>query len=301
MRSTDANGVIPNPTPQGYQWPCGGAIVNGICSKAAAGPRFNSVFGQIDAQVWNGHSYYNALLFSLRRRLASGLEVQGSFTWSRTIDTSSSVGSGGPFSNSISGQFLFAPLRALSDFNVSRSFVLSGTWQIPIGKTHPLGGWQLGTVFLVSDGLPFTAAISGDALGQANQSNFDVPNRLNNPGCGRPVNPGSPLQYVNLGCFAFANPSTLFGNAGRNELIGPGVVNADVSMFKNIPFNVMREGARLQIRVEAYNLPNRANFAAPLTNNKLFDTKGNPVNFAGQITSLQTPGRVIQLGLKLLW
>jgi hypothetical protein len=48
-------------------------------------------------------------------------------------------------------------------------------------------------------------------------------------------------------------------------------------------------------------LPNRANFAAPLTNSKLFDTKGNPVPFAGQITSLQTLGRVIQVGLKLLW
>jgi hypothetical protein len=50
-----------------------------------------------------------------------------------------------------------------------------------------------------------------------------------------------------------------------------------------------------------FNIPNRANFAAPLTNNKLFDTKGSPVNFAGQITSLQTPGRVIQHGLKMLW
>jgi hypothetical protein len=179
--------------------------------------------------------------------------------------------------------------------------MLSGSWELPFARMRWYGGWQLGTIFTLSDGLPFTAIISGDALGQANQNSFDVPNRLNNPGCGRPVNRGNPVQYINLGCFAFANPSTLFGNAGRNELVGPGVVNGDVSMFKNIPFNFMREGARLQIRVEAFNLPNRANFAAPLTNNKLFDTKGNPVNFAGQITSLQTPGRVIQLGLKLLW
>jgi hypothetical protein len=138
-------------------------------------------------------------------------------------------------------------------------------------------------------------------LGQANQSNFDVPNRLNNPGCGRPVNVGNPLQYINLSCFGFPNPSTLFGNAGRNELIGPGVVNADVSVFKNFPLRFMGELAHLQFRAEAFNLPNRANFAAPITNNKLFDTKGNPVNFAGQITTLQTPGRTMQLGLKLLW
>jgi hypothetical protein len=91
------------------------------------------------------------------------------------------------------------------------------------------------------------------------------------------------------------------GNAGRNELIGPGVVNADVSLFKNVPLGFIREGARLQMRLEAFNLPNRANFAAPLTNNKLFDSKGNPVNFAGQITSLQTPARVMQIGAKIVW
>jgi len=275
--------------------------LDGICSKAATGPRFNSVFGQIDAQVWNGHSYYNALLFSLRRRLASGLEVQGSFTWSRTIDTSSSVGSGGPFSNSISGQFLFAPLRALSDFNVSRSFVLSGRGRSP--SAAPIrwaaGNWALSFWSATDSRLP--RAISGDALGQANQSNFDVPNRLNNPGCGRPVNPGNPLQYINLGCFAFANPSTLFGNAGRNELIGPGVVNADVSLFKNIPFNVMREGARLQIMSGGVQSAQPCQLRSTADQQQTLRHQGESVNFAGQITSLQTPGRVIQLGLKLLW
>jgi len=64
---------------------------------------------------------------------------------------------------------------------------------------------------------------------------------------------------------------------------------------------LLSESAHLQFRAEAFNFPNRANYAAPLTNNKLFDTKGNPVNFAGQITTLQTPGRTMQLGLKLLW
>jgi hypothetical protein len=301
MRSTDANGLIPTMTPQGLLFPCSGTITNGICSKAATTPRFNPLYGQIDAQEWNGHSYYNAMLVSLRRRLSAGLEVQGAFTWGRSIDTSSSVGSGGPFSNSISGQYLFAPMRALSDFNVSRTFVLSGTWELPFAKKKLYGGWQLGTIFTVSDGLPFTAALSGDVLGQANQSNFDVPNRLNIAGCQHPVNEGNPLQYINLGCFGFPNPSNVLGNAGRNELIGPGVVNADVSVFKNFPLRFMSELARLQFRAEAFNLPNRANFAAPITNNKLFDTKGNPVNFAGQITTLQTPGRTMQLGLKLLW
>jgi len=172
---------------------------------------------------------------------------------------------------------------------------------MPWAQKKLWGGWQIGSIFTISDGLPFTAALSGDVLGQANQLNFDVPNRLSNPGCGHAVNSGNPLQYITLSCFAFPNPSTMFGNAGRNELVGPGVVNADVSLFKNFSVHFINENARVQFRAEAFNAPNRANFAAPITNNKLFDTKGAPVNFAGQITTLVTPGRTMQLGLKLLW
>jgi hypothetical protein len=298
MRTTDANMVIPTLTSNGLVWPCAGTITNGICSKPGGGARFNSTYGQIDGQVWNGSSSYNALLFTGQRRLAKGLEVRVSFTWSRSLDTGSSVGSGGPFLNSVSGQFLFSPIRALSDFNVGRTLVASGTWEIPFAKTKPWGGWQLGSILNVSDGLPFSALISGDALGQANQSLYDVPDRLNLSGCKNPVNVGNPMQYINLSCFAFPNPSTRFGDAGRNNLIGPGVITADVSLSKVV---TLREGLRLQFRAEAFNVANRANFAAPITNDKLFDTKGNPVNFAGQITTLQTSPRQLQMALKLLW
>ncbi len=298
MRTTDANGVIPALTSNGLVWPCAGVIANGICSKPGGGARFNATYGQIDAQVWNGSSVYNALLFTAQRRLASGLELRASFTWSRSLDTGSSVGSGGPFSNSISGQFLFAPIRGLSDFNVGRTLVASGTWEIPFAKAKPWGGWQLGSILNVSDGLPFSATISGDALGQANQSLYDVPDRLSLQGCKNPVHAGDPLQYINLSCFAFPNPSTRFGDAGRNTLVGPGVVSADLSLSKTF---TLHESLRLQFRAEAFNAANRANFAAPLTNNKLFDTKGVPVNFAGQITTLQTNPRQLQLALKFLW
>jgi hypothetical protein len=301
MRTTDANGVIPAFTSQGLVWPCAGVITNGICSKPGGGVRFNPTYGQIDGQVWNGSSSYHALLLSGRHRFSRGLEAQISFTWSRSLDTGSSVGSGGPFQNSISGQFLFAPIRGLSDFNVSRSLVASGTWEIPFAKTKPWGGWQLGSILNVSDGLPFTALISGDALGQANQSLFDVPDRLNVAGCDHPVNAGNPAQYIKLSCFAFPVPSTRFGDAGRNTLVGPGLVSADASLIKNTALNRLHEGARLQFRAELFNLANRANFAAPTANNKLFDTKGAAVNFAGQITTLSTSPRQLQLALKLIW
>jgi hypothetical protein len=234
MRTTDANGTIPSTIADGLLWPCAGTVTNGVCNAPGGGPRFNSAFGQIDGQVWNGSSSYNALLLSARKRFSGGLDAQLSFTWAHSEDTGSSVGSGGPFLNSVSGQFLFAPMQGPSDFNVPRTLVGSAAWEVPLGRTSPWGAWQLASVVNISDGPPFTPLISGDALGQANQSLFDVPDRLDLPGCENPVNPGNPSQYIRLNCFAFPSPSTRFGNAGRNSLIGPGVMTIDASLSKNI-------------------------------------------------------------------
>jgi hypothetical protein len=104
-----------------------------------------------------------------------------------------------------------------------------------------------------------------------------------------------------VSCFAFPSPSTRFGNAGRNSLIGPGVVTVDASLIKNIPLAGFGRDVHMQFRVEFFNLANRANFAAPLANNRLFDATGARVPFAGRITALSTGPRQLQLGLKLIW
>ena len=82
---------------------------------------------------------------------------------------------------------------------------------------------------------------------------------------------------------------------------GLSVIDADLGLSRNFSLRMINDLARLQIRAEAFNSVNRPNFAGPYANNKLFDVRGNPVPFAGQITALQTPGRVLQMGLKLLW
>ncbi len=51
-----------------------------------------------------------------------------------------------------------------------------------------------------------------------------------------------------------------FGNLGRNELYGPGFSNTDLSVIKNVRLGGT---ARLQLRMEAFNLFNRANFGQP--------------------------------------
>src|SRR5207248_10478643 len=58
---------------------------------------------------------------------------------------------------------LFRSSRGLSDFNVGRTLVVNGTWEVPTPKSlaapaqWALGGWELGLIFTASDGVPFTA------------------------------------------------------------------------------------------------------------------------------------------------
>jgi hypothetical protein len=297
FRSTDANVVLPTVTAQGLEWPCGGTInAAGVCTKTATGTQLNPAFGQIDAQQWTASSVYDALLVDVKKRLRHGVQLQGSFTWGKSLDTNSSLGIGAPFSNSLAGQLFFAPMRGPSDFDVPRNFVLNALWEIK-------GGWQLSGIFQASDGLPFTALVSGDPLGMRNQAAFDIPNRLSVAGCNQPVNPGNPNDYLNLSCFAMPAPSTLMGNEGRNQLFGPGLVNTDISLSKTFPLHFFGESGRLQARVDFFNLANRANFDPPLTNNKLYTVSTSvvtPVATAGQITSAEPP-RQVQLGLKLMW
>jgi hypothetical protein len=70
----------------------------------------------------------------------------------------------------------------------------------------------------------------------------------------------------------------------------PGTDNLTASLFKKIPLG-FREGARLEIRLEAFNVLNRVQFAAP-------DTNVGDATF-GEISSQANQPRQVQIGLKL--
>jgi len=95
--------------------------------------------------------------------------------------------------------------------------------------------------------------------------------------------------------------SNLFGNAGRNSVIGPKLVNFDMSLVKNTHVPRISETFNVQFRVEVFNIFNHANFNSPTANNGVFDGSGGPVNGAGRVTSTATTSRQMQLALKLIW
>jgi hypothetical protein len=216
FRVDEANLVLPTNTSAGYLWP--------FDSNGAPLASLNPHFGSIRGMFYNGHSYYNALEAQVAKRMSHGLQLQGTFTWSKSIDTSSASVAGDSFGNSISSLHWFdlRLSRGLSDFNVGRTFVVNGTWVAPTPKSLPapaqwaLGGWELGLIFTVSDGIPFTASwgTGSDPANTNSSDDWAFPNRLSSPGCKTLTNPGSVTKYIKTECFQVptAPPDLPFSN-----------------------------------------------------------------------------------------
>jgi hypothetical protein len=161
--------------------------------------------------------------------------------------------------------------RGLSDFNIGRSPVINNTWRVPTFKSlsGPLAwaenGWELGGIYKVNEGAPFTTTFGTDRdpLGLNSADPWAFPNRLVGPGCHSLPNPGNSNNYIKTQCFAIPTaPSAVFytancdpslgtfpqcfnlrGNAGRNILTGPGTSNLDFSLFKNNPIKRVSENS----------------------------------------------------------
>jgi hypothetical protein len=265
--------------------------------------------------------------------MSHGLQVQGTYTWGKSMDTSSASVAGDTFGNSISSLdwFDMRLTRGLSDFDVRQTLVINGVWEAPTPKSlsgpaaWALGGWQLGLIFTASGGVPFTPTWGTGSDPALTQSSDDwaFPNRLGGPGCGSLTRPGNPNQYIKTECFAIPTvPSTdmnfwqqncvgpsfpqcfnLRGNAGRNILIGPGVTELDFSLFKNNYIKSVSERFNIQFRAELFNILNHPNFAPPVqgTNTDIFDGTGAPNPTAGLLTRTTTTAREIQFAVKVIF
>jgi hypothetical protein len=242
------------------------------------------------------------------------LQAQASYTYSKAIDLGSAVVAGDPFGNSISGLFFFAPntRRGVADFNVPNQFTFNYLYQTPHTKRlrGPLdavaNGWEASGIFFVQNGLPFTPTIAGDSLGLKGTAPYNVPNRIKNtPGCGSGVLSRRAVGYINLSCFTFPSPNadgtTVYGNVGRNSLLGPSLSELDFSAMKTTPLRGDDPTMKLQFRAEFYNVLNHSNFSPPIANRTVFTATGTTVGTAGNITSTVTTSRQIQFGMKLVF
>jgi hypothetical protein len=175
---------------------------------------------------------------------------------------------------------------------VKYRFVFSPVYELPFGKGKPfvsqgfwsqiVGGWQISALFSAQTGTPLTPYYSGNVSGTLNTK--DRPNVISDPNNG----PQTPQMWFNKA--AFVSPgSGNFGNAGRNIINGPGLVNLDTAVVRLFRIT---ERVGLQFRAQAYNTLNHANFNYP-------NATADSASF-GTISSANDP-RILEGALRLIF
>lgn len=254
-------------------------------------PQFlNPSFGAIEYGTSNGNSIGHVGSAVLTRRMSNGLSVRGIYSFGKALDvysTAQSISGGGATSNSnIIQPDNFRAQRGRADFDIRQQFSADGIWIIPahfdsLLLKNVLGGWQVGGVWLMQTGLPFTVTTSepfqpvfdasGNVIGNtggdynADGTNYDTPNV---PSFGRHLS-GKSMDAFRTGIFgpqpqaAAAFPAPQLGqegNLGRNTYDEPGYNNVDLNVAKFIttPW-FFGETMKVELRGEILNLFNRDN------------------------------------------
>jgi hypothetical protein len=251
------------------------------------------------------NSSYNALETSLKKRFSHGISFLASYTYSKSIDDSSTFNLTGSASKPLAGEndlaqnpFDVNAERGRSLFDARHRFVLSYQWSLPWWQQpkgwyqQVLGNWHVNGIVTAMTGTPFTVFDGNDFSVQGSApeiSGFfsNRPNVVANPNDG----PKTPGVWLNPNAFQRitqdpTSPVQQFGTAGRNIAQGPGYTDWDFSLFKNIRVG---ESKDIQFRAEFFNILNHTNFHNP-------DSDMNSQTF-NQILEAQPP-RLIQFALK---
>lgn len=294
LRSSDVNTAVPVIQPDGSIFYPPGA------------PRANTAFSTIELKSSDGNSWYNALVFEVRKRWNRRFNAQSSYTFSRNIDTTQASTFFSDATNGTTSAFPEFPglnyNKGLADYHAKHNWVVNFVWQIPFAKNLDglagalLDDWQLSGIGQMRSGNPLTVFI------QNNQSRSLASPSLG-PGIGfdRPsIAPGftydsavlgGPDQYFDPAAFVL-QPAGRLGNLGRGTFIGPNFRTFDLSAMKSIRFDSpLGENTNLQIRAEAFNLFNRANFGTP-------ELRAFTPSF-GRIRTTVQPSRQIQFGVRV--
>jgi hypothetical protein len=205
----------------------------------------------------DGNSSYQALYVDIKKHISKGLQFDGYYARSKSIDENSRNVEGYVIQNSynIHGD------RGLSDFDARNRFVLSGIYSLPFEHNVATRGWQLSLIETLQSGNPLnfhtsTTTFTGEGTLR--------PNVVGNVITGySPAYNGSNLDVGWIqNPTVFVNQGSAFGNLGRNVIIGPGLENLDFAIVRNFK---IRESLNFQLRGDAYDIFNHPNFSSPNT------------------------------------
>jgi hypothetical protein len=266
-----------------------------------------SAVGNINETDSLGWSHYKGLWLAANERPMKGLQFNASYTLAKSTDTNS-LSTGTIVlqdSNNIAGSV------GPSDFDVRHRFVINAIYELPFRGNAVVEGWQISIVTQAQTGNPLNIVTALSTFTGVN-------NTLRPDLVGNPSIVGSSGQWFNnavcdpriaagagscSSSSVFALPVSAsgvfhFGNLGRNAIYGPGFSNTDFSLIKNVP---LAGSARLQLRVEAFNVFNQANLGQP---GRIAAT---PSSTFGVITNTRFPtgdsgsARQVQFAVKALF
>jgi hypothetical protein len=256
-----------------------------------------------------GWSNYNALETRFQKRWSNGLLTLLSYTWSKSLDTSSgyfNVENGAGTGGSVVQNY-FTPHAnyGLSGYDVPQLLTWSTVYDLPFGRQQRwlnkgplswvLGDWEANYVFLARKGAPFNLAVGGDVAtisgSNGSVTGYSRPNLVGDPHSACTIN-GVSVPTGTITCFynpaAFSVPSGSFGNLGKDVLRLEPTYNLDFSLSKTVP---IKERISVQLRFEAFNVLNFQILGTPAT------TIGQ--SNAGLITNISSTPRQLQLGAKV--
>lgn len=253
-------------------------------------------------------SSYNSLQVTVQKSLSHGLSLLSSYTWSKNLGVANNlttgfldVGTPG-FQNDLNRSIE----RSVLATDIPHRLVVSANYELPVGRGKAYGtnmsrwldalagGWQMNTVMSFNSGFPLNFSNAGAASFAGSRPSYtsstvnpqtsgDIESRLGGVSGG--------TGYLNAS--AFRQPMSFeFGDVARltDNIRSPAKSNIDVSLMKNF---VVKEGIRLQLRAEAYNLPNHPVFNSP-------STSVGSAGF-GVITSQANSPRNVQVALRVIW
>jgi hypothetical protein len=310
--------------------------------------RPNPQFSQIFFFDSGGDSYYHGAFIAIRRRFEKGLDLGFTYTYSKSVDDMSvdpvgaATGGGLGTSNSRTPTDVhnFRLDRSRSDFDDRHVLVANMVYELPFGHgkrwgsnwpgflNHILGGWGTTGIFNYQSGEPYTLNSGELTTNNTHQSSARIEGPFkpggtlvtsSNPKVQGPVmfntgplitNPADPhfncINVIGSQTFFCIPPPGQVGS-GRNLAQGPHFWNFDAGLSKNIK---MTERFNLQLRFEAFNVFNHANFENPRN-----ATSGSPsivstafgqtccvsaaLASSANVNALGEPMRVLQLGAKI--
>lgn len=253
--------------------------------------RPNPFFADITLIESRASSRYRALQVKYHQRIEDGLSYLASYTLGKSTDDASGFFTSAGDANFPQNSLDPGAERGRSSFDVRQRLSIGLTYELPFSGNVWLDDWQVQAIGTIQTGRPFTVAVHPDIdASNTGRSNLgfgynDRPNVSGNPNL--PVDERTAERWFNTAAFTMPAFGT-FGNAERNIGDGPGYKNLNLAIVKLVPLG----DARLQLRLETFNLFNFDNYDLPDS------FLGSPT--FGQILSAGPPRRV-QFGVRAIF